>query len=405
MAFWSAIHMLKPIRILSLLITLLSTLHAFAQHPAQDQPKAVRVNGKQAAIQMSLYRNKPVVAVMIDGKGPFQFFMDTGAGATVIDKTLADEIGLKPNGTIKLGDPTSPQAVEATKRRIGKLTIGDAEFLDFDALSMDRALLYEAGAPRGVLGLPLFKELLFTIDYPNSRVVIENGKLPTANGREILQFEFSTGGIFEIPISVDGQSLVAHIDSGSPGGISFPAEQMEKLRLTNKPVEAGRGRTVAGESVIYQAKMAGDILVGSYKLEAPDVRFFGRLKQVNLGYDFLRRFAITVDQKSRSIRFAQAAVTAIATASKPTQPASIYAGIFGVRRVFVEADGLYLQRISGPQGEGPKLKLKEIRPDEFAIEIQPSEVRVKFSRSANGEVDSISVLAPNGEWETSKRTN
>jgi hypothetical protein len=70
----------------------------------------------------------------------------------------------------------------------------------------------------------------------------------------------------------------------------------------------------------------------------------------------------------------------------------------------VEQGNLYLQRISGPQGEGPKIKPVQIKPDEFALD-GTTEVRIKFVRSQNGEVGAVQVLTPKGEWETLKETN
>ena len=42
------------------------------------------------------------VPVMVNGQGPFQFVVDTGADRTVVSEDLADRLGLPKAGTAKL---------------------------------------------------------------------------------------------------------------------------------------------------------------------------------------------------------------------------------------------------------------------------------------------------------------
>lgn len=372
-----------------------------------EEPLDVKLVKNQTIVPMTIYGNKPVVDVKINGKGPFKFFLDTGAGVTVFSQELADELKLVPDGTRNVGDPANPQAIEAKKNIIGKLEIGDAAFSKFVALSFDRTGLYQPGAPRGVLGIPLFSKLLLTIDYPKSQIVLEKGSLSAADGKKIVDFNHSEGGIFSLPLVVGGKETQATIDTGSSGGISFPETSMDKLALAGKPVEVGRGRTVGGESVIYGAKFAGEIALGEYKWKEPEVRFFNRLNKPNLGFQFLSAFAITIDQQNMRMRFEKGAETAVQKTEIKTGtaagPLAEFAGLYGERRITVENENIFLQRIAGPNGEGPKIKLVQIKPGEFALEGQ-TEVRIKFARNSEGKVESVNVLTPAGAWETSKRT-
>jgi hypothetical protein len=43
-----------------------------------------------------------VIPVTVNGRGPFDFMVDTGSQVTVVDPSLAQELGLKPQGTVGL---------------------------------------------------------------------------------------------------------------------------------------------------------------------------------------------------------------------------------------------------------------------------------------------------------------
>ena len=200
--------------------------------------------------------------------------------------------------------------------------------------------------------------------------------------------------------------MVATLDTASPGGLSFPNAYMEKLPLEDKPKEIGRPRTVGGEAVIYGAKLNDTVKLGSNIFEKPDITFFDRLVHLNIGYGIVSQFALTIDQKNRRIKFEKPAAdakTAPPAANKAGKYAE-YAGLYGIRRVTIEDGDLYLQRLSGPQGEGPKIKLVEISKDAFAM-TGTTQVRLKFVRDVHGDISQIEVLTQSGEWETSKKGN
>ncbi|MEO6390732.1 MAG: aspartyl protease family protein, partial [Pyrinomonadaceae bacterium] len=331
--------------------------------------------------------------------------------ATVMDQELVNELKLPNQGTTKIGDPANPEAITATRNQVDKLQMGGATFANFIAVSWYRSALYQPGAPRGVLGMPLFSKLLLTIDYPNGKIGISRGALPKADGGEVIEYSYSETGLFGVPLNVAGKDLIATLDTGSPGELSFPTEYQEKLPLEGKPVEIGRARTVAGESVIYGAKLTGQVKLGGHKFDDPRVTFFGRLTHLNIGYGFIRDFAISIDQVNRRMRWVRTtpvAAPVTASVAVPATPSAAgefaqYAGNYGIRQVTVTDGKLYLQRLSGPHGEGPKLELSQVKRDEFALSAT-TEVRFKFIRDPNGRIVELKVLNPDGAWESAARS-
>jgi predicted aspartyl protease len=377
---------------------------------ASDAPTKIALSSTEVVVPMQLVGRKPVVEVKINGQGPFRFFLDTGAGATVMDQSLVDELKLPVRGTTKIGDPADPEGITAKQNQIDKLEVGGATFSNFIAVSWDRAGIYPPGAPRGVLGMPLFRQLLLTVDYPANRVVIAKGSLSKADGPDIIDYQLGEAGLFSVPLKVAGQDVWATLDTGSPSYLGFPTEYQTKLPLVDKPVEVARGRTVGGEAIIYGAKLKGSIVLGRNTFDDPQVTFFDRLRHPNLGYGFIHDFAITIDQVNKRMRWARSAAPVVAAA--PSIPApnpataggelAQYEGLFGERRLSVADGKLYLRRIAGPQGEGPKLPLVQIRPDEFAL-AGTTEVRFVFNRDTARQITALKVLNHEGVWETAVR--
>jgi hypothetical protein len=356
---------------------------------------------------MQLHGMIPVVDVTINGKGPFKMMIDTGAGATVVNDDLVKELGIPVTGKTKIGDPADPQGITADTVLIDRLDIGGVSFSKVNGVSWDRSQLRPgADAPRGILGLPLFADRLLTLNYPERKVLVGEGALPAANGADIVTYQPGEADLVSVPISVAGTTIGATLDSGasSKEGLGFPMEHMDTLPLVAKPVEIGRGRMAGGEVVIYGATLNGAVVVGGHTFDGPAVHFNGRLRHVNLGAGLLSQFAVTLDQKHQRIRFEFKGAPPPAPASAPKAgTGDTCVGTFGERQVSREGDALYLQRITGPRGMGPKMRLISVTKDEFTLEGVPA-ARVKCVRGSDGSVTALSVLGPSGEWETAGRS-
>jgi hypothetical protein len=274
--------------------------------PDRLPPRKFELVSAEVVVPFELVKGRPVVPVRIDGKGPFPFVLDTGAGGTVLEAELAKELALSVLGEARIGDPIQPHAIAAKQVEIQPLSVGGAAFSKYAATAMETTGFSEYLGARGVLGMPVFAELLLTIDYGKSEVRISRGELPSPDEKEVLAYRADPHGTIRVPITVGTTTLDADLDSGSPGGVSLPEEYMEKLSLEGKPVEIGRARTVNSEFVVHGATLRGALTIGSFRLEHPQLRFHAL--PPNLGGDLLRRFALTIDQKNRRIRFHETAI-------------------------------------------------------------------------------------------------
>jgi predicted aspartyl protease len=274
--------------------------------------------GAKVSVPMDLATGQPVVEVMLNGRGPYRMFLDTGAGSTVLDRSLSEELGLRKVGETRIGDPVNPEAIAADLVMIDSLQIGDVRFEGVRAASWDRSeLRRDTNPPRGVIGFAVFHELLLTLDYPESEVRIRHGRLPAVDASTVLRYTDSDG-IPSVPLSVAGVPFVAHLDTGSPGFLSIPENASSGVRFAAPLRELGRGRTVNTEIVFRGAELDGDLMIGKHRFEHPMIMVNDRLPNANLGGRALRDFALTFDQRAKSVRFDRTRTSPPETFDAPT---------------------------------------------------------------------------------------
>ena len=276
--------------------------HAVKMHGAPPHSPRAALPQDRIDLPMLHFGNRPVVEVILDGKGPFPFILDTGAAGTVLDRGLAEELELPVVGEQHLGSPAGREPMIVPVVKIGVLDVGGAVARELDAPTMDLpSLLRAPGAPRGVLSARIFADGLLTLDYPGERILIERGGLAPADGAEI--FQYGEGDhLPTLTITVAGNPIEAHLDSGSPSSVTLPGAWMEKLPLKAAPVEKGKARLVDAEISLHVATLDGSVTVGRFVLEDPELTFGDRFPVGNLGYEFLRRFEVTLDVENRRVR-------------------------------------------------------------------------------------------------------
>lgn len=279
---------------------------AAAQPESQERmstpPGATALPPGPVEVAMDMSYGKPAVEVMINGRGPFKLLVDTGASPTLIlNSDLAEELGLEITGASNVGDPIDPEAIEVQMMRVDSVDLGGAVFSGVETISWDRGTLYSGeGAPRGILGFPLFRDVLVTFDYPRGVLGVAGGRLEP--GAHVVEYE-ATDGIPNIPITIAGLTQAAHLDSGSMAAVMLPMSFAESLDLASEPTEVGRARTVNSDFPIYAADYAGSVTVAGHEVRAESLMFSDVLPRPNIGSQVLGLFAVTFDQERKLARF------------------------------------------------------------------------------------------------------
>ncbi len=119
--------------------------------------------------------SKPVVLVpvLVNGRGPFQFALDTGAGQTVVSSALAKELALDQGEKKEaLG---AGGKVSVSLSRVNSIAVESARLEDLPVIITDLSLLRMAvgGKLDGILGYNYLKNFKVTIDYPKGKLFLE----------------------------------------------------------------------------------------------------------------------------------------------------------------------------------------------------------------------------------------
>ena len=282
-----------------ILLTLICAVSAAAENPGVG------------AAPMSMRGLMPVVEVKLNGQGPFAFMIDTGAGMQAdIDTSVVEKLGLQITGTAINGDPSGENDRQVEIATIDSIELGGINFGNVMAVVRPQRITRDYPDVDGILGFALFTDYLLTLDYPAMQVRLARGTLPAANGADVLNFELENR-VPVIEIALGKIRVKAHLDSGNfVAGFILPEEIAEQLQLRSQPVMIGGARSVTNRIELKQAQLRDAIHIGRFDFSQPTI-MFPALSDANVGFQVLREFVLTFDQKSQRVRFARPAQRAL----------------------------------------------------------------------------------------------
>jgi predicted aspartyl protease len=258
---------------------------------AQNNPMSARIE---------LTHDKPFVMVMVNGKGPFRFVIDTGTGAKAfVTGELVDQLSLPVSGYVHLSDASKQGGQRVPLVTIHSLEVAGVVFKEVKAAR--HALGNADGNCDGLLGFELFRDYLLTLDYPNRRMALASGTLSPDGERSVLPFRMPDG-IPIIPLHVGTLQIEAQIDSGGTG-LSLPEEIASRLKFDSDPELFGIAHSLSSRFELKAAKLASDVQLGNYTFTRPFVEINPAFPLANFGSSAMQNFVFTFDQKDSLVRF------------------------------------------------------------------------------------------------------
>lgn len=277
--------------------------------PAEPEPPALYLDtALDAADRMT-------VEVMINGQGPFDFVVDSGADRSALAAPLVERLGLERGPDVMLhgvgGSAITPTA------KVALMTAGESKLKDakLPILTADRL-----GAD-GLLGVDILDGRSVVMDFKRRRLEVRHSNAfgRAVNGvREVsVLADDRFGRLAIVNARVSGVRCVAFIDSGSGASIGNMAlAQAVRLRMRRRPEPSmavrmigAAGEATLGEIRIVRSVELGDVRMTNLPLVMADLHIFdvwnltGR-PAVLLGVDVLKMFArVELDFGAEQVRF------------------------------------------------------------------------------------------------------
>ena len=253
--------------------------------------------------------DRMTVPVTIQGQGPFDFLIDTGAQATVLSLALADELRLHDRDTATLVGMASSRTVETTP--IDEFTLGSRSFYIREAALVEGANI---GGADGILGLDSLQDQRVLIDFVNREIAIDDAKALGGNrGYEIIvKARQRLGQLIITHAVLDYVRVAVIVDTGAQGSVGNVA-LLKKLRRPRSQGSTAmtdvNGQVLQGEIKIARRLAMGRVTLSDFPIlfaDSPPFRSLGLADEpaLILGMSELRAFRrVAVDFESRQILF------------------------------------------------------------------------------------------------------
>lgn len=254
-----------------------------------------------------------LVEARVAGQGPFRFVVDTGSSISLVSPALVRQVRAPAGATLDIRSP-SQRTTTLPAVTLPRLELGDANFGQVPAAVFDFGDLSRQLGTRvdGIIGFSVFRDVVFTIDYPARRLVIDpRGRLTGRTGEAIDCF--ADGDLPLARVDVGGQRMLALIDTGSDSALTLNSSA-EAARLVLGSRRGSVRATVSGDEPQVIGRLAADVHIGAHRVERPVVEMADGLP--TLGNGVLKHFAVTFDPRQQLIALRRDASAPVRIASQ-----------------------------------------------------------------------------------------
>jgi predicted aspartyl protease len=309
---------------LALLLSLLlpGPVWAQAAPPVDTPPPPEQVFIKPATIDNNLeVTGDPVAAkevnfrmqvgVLVNDKGPYRFFVDSGADRSVIGFNLAQRLGLPAGPDVILHSTGSAQQTHTV--HINSLRVGTSTIRDISAPALPERFL----GGDGMLGIDALIDQRLTIDFDKKTVVVQDAQQREAPGgpdEVVITARRRKGQLILTQARTGNTQIAAVIDTGTEVTVGNSALRAKLLRRNRTPVMTTTLISVTGDEIPADLLPVPEIRIGDLVMhnvliafsDVPPFKLFGLADEpaILLGSDLLSSFRkVSLDFRRRKVRF------------------------------------------------------------------------------------------------------
>ncbi len=140
---------------------------------------AVQGPENPAPIRFRKSLNLIFASVMVNGAGPYDFAIDTGASQTVLSEKLAGELGLTPITSTIMHGVGGAGKIDSKLYKLREIGIGDIKIQNVPVGTFNDPLVTQLAD--GIIGTALLSDFVVTVNYPESQLELTRKK-PAAQG-------------------------------------------------------------------------------------------------------------------------------------------------------------------------------------------------------------------------------
>jgi predicted aspartyl protease len=255
-----------------------------------------------------------LLPVEINGEGPFDFILDTGAGTSLLSSQLGERLGIKIIGS-KEGQ-SAGGAVSVSLAKVDSLAVGSAKLEDVDVGLVDLSHIGKTVGAQidGDLGYNFLKHFRITLDYRANAIRFDDPKRFEPAGRSAAITEVAmrlaspAKPLLLVDVYANGRGPFQFaIDTGTSTTAITP-ELAKELGVASSPIGAA---TTGGAPVNVTAGVLQSFQVGGARIDDSTVvvaDFFAMLSNALgakldgiVGYNFLRNYKVILDYPNETL--------------------------------------------------------------------------------------------------------
>lgn len=250
------------------------------------------------------------VDVLVNGRGPYRFIVDSGADTSAVGLRIARDLQL-PLGTPAVLDGMSERDI-VDRVKVNQLTVGPSTVSDLELPALKEV---DLGAD-GMIGIDALVRERLMMDFDRKLIKVEDARVPEkiAPDEIVIIARSQHGQLILTHVKAAGLPLDAVIDTGSEITIG-------NLALRNKLIGGNRDKfvtipvtDVTGAKMNVQLARIGELQLGPVTLrdlpmafaDVPPFKVFGLENEpaLLLGTDVLETFRrVSLDFRARRVRF------------------------------------------------------------------------------------------------------
>jgi len=250
------------------------------------------------------------VEVRVNGRGPYQFLVDSGADSSVVGLRIARDLQLPLGSTTTLHGMTGSAVV--SRVLVNELQVGSTTIHNLEIPALSETDLGGAG----MLGIDALVQQRLMMDFEKRIIKAEDARQPARmmDGEIVVTARRRRGQLILTQVSAAGLPVEAVVDTGSEITIGNLALRDRLIKGNRRSFVTVTAVGVTGVAAQLQVARVGELRVGSVTLrdvpiafaDVPPFKVFGLENQpaLMLGTDLLDTFRrVSLDFRARKVRF------------------------------------------------------------------------------------------------------